>query len=537
MSELEEFSDFNNASALIWHEPDIYLDWKESNNREHTLSFDTPQILLNNGTIYAHVFFTKVGFPLDPRSDKYDPEAIIYGKRALNKYAVKKPEKVKKNLISGELTAPPAEIDQPTVHQVLSYWKPNLTLHLVDDFTVYPRGGIPPQIQEFMVIDPKGRYYPVIFFDEFWLMKENLIEINSTVTSLNLTLSYSPISLLRWQMMMQMEQSFKMQQTMGTSVESESDEFKRMLVETNPYLLGITMVVTLLHTVFDFLAFKNDITFWKNRKSMEGTSVRTLFLNFICQVIIFLYLVDNDTSWMILISCGIGLLVEIWKIRKAVIIKIDRTKWIPISFEDRESYASKTREYDIQAMRYLSWALYPLVVGYAIYSLTYETHKSWYSWILASLTGCVYTFGFIMMCPQLFINYKLKSVAHLPFRAFMYKALNTIIDDLFAFIIKMPTLHRLSCFRDDIIFLIFLYQRWVYRVDYSRVNEFGQGGDDDEAETDTPTTVPPTAAATTPTPITGPENTVTAEEQQNKEDQKKGEEAPKKKSAKAKKRD
>lgn len=36
-----------------------------------------------------------------------------------------------------------------------------------------------------------------------------------------------------------------------------------------------------------------------------------------------------------------------------------------------------------------------------------------------------------------FINYKLKSVAHLPWRTFAYKALNTFIDDLFAFIIKM----------------------------------------------------------------------------------------------------
>lgn len=52
------------------------------------------------------------------------------------------------------------------------------------------------------------------------------------------------------------------------------------------------------------------------------------------------------------------------------------------------------------------------------------------------------------MTPQLFINYKLKSVAHLPWRMMTYKALNTFIDDLFAFVIKMPTLYRLGCFRD-----------------------------------------------------------------------------------------
>ena len=32
----------------------------------------------------------------------------------------------------------------------------------------------------------------------------------------------------------------------------------------------------------------------------------------------------------------------------------------------------------------------------------------------------------------------------------------------------MPTLHRISCFRDDVIFVIYLYQRWIYRVDKTR---------------------------------------------------------------------
>lgn len=40
---------------------------------------------------------------------------------------------------------------------------------------------------------------------------------------------------------------------------------------------------------------------------------------------------------------------------------------------------------------------------------------------------------------QLFINYRLKSVAHLPWRALTYRAFNTVVDDVFAFLIKMPT--------------------------------------------------------------------------------------------------
>lgn len=33
----------------------------------------------------------------------------------------------------------------------------------------------------------------------------------------------------------------------------------------------------------------------------------------------------------------------------------------------------------------------------------------------------------------------------------------------------------------DVIFLIYLYQRWKYPVDKKRVNEFGFGGEDEPA--------------------------------------------------------
>ena len=44
-------------------------------------------------------------------------------------------------------------------------------------------------------------------------------------------------------------------------------------------LQAVTFCVSLLHTVFDMLAFKNDIGFWKNNKSMEGLSARTVLIN------------------------------------------------------------------------------------------------------------------------------------------------------------------------------------------------------------------------------------------------------------------
>lgn len=55
---------------------------------------------------------------------------------------------------------------------------------------------------------------------------------------------------------------------------------------------------------------------------MEGLSARTIVLNFICQLVIFLYLLDNDTSWLILVSAGISCGIEFWKIGKAMHVEV-----------------------------------------------------------------------------------------------------------------------------------------------------------------------------------------------------------------------
>ncbi|EYC32468.1 hypothetical protein Y032_0003g1595 [Ancylostoma ceylanicum] len=189
-------------------------------------------------------------------------------------------------------------------------------------------------------------------------------------------------------------------------------------------------------------------------------------------------------------SVGIGLLIECWKIPKVVNIEVDHSEKVlnvfpRLKFSDKGSYVeSETKVYDELAFKYLSWILFPLLGGYAVYSLIYVEQRGWYSWVLSMLYGFLLMFGFITMTPQLFINYKLKSVAHLPWRMLTYKFINTFIDDLFAFVIRMPMMYRIGCFRDDIIFLIYLYQRWIYRVDPKRMNEFGTSLDSSSGVSD-----------------------------------------------------
>ncbi|KAJ7518565.1 hypothetical protein O6H91_21G074800 [Diphasiastrum complanatum] len=493
ISEEERFSDFGNESLLIWHEVNIpYAVWSSDSVRHYQYLYHPSQEVKHNGSIYAHIYFARAGFSPDPNDQQFDIYSTFHRTISLVKYLPKPKVDKRKNLLDNKEQLPIEPISSIKVEsedegpvEWISFWKPNVTINLVEDFTQYPRGGAPQHIAEYLAVEANtGNYYPTVFLNEFWMLKDKLIPVNETVDELVLNIEVGPISLTRWQLYLQIDQSFQTHRTYGSMLDGEADELKRVFLEGNPYLLAITMVVSMLHSVFDFLAFKNDIQFWNKNKSMEGLSARSVVVNFVCQLIIFLYLLDNETSWMIILSSGIGCCIEFWKIGKAMHIEVDRSRGYPLlKFRDRDSYAqNKTKEYDDMAMRYLSYGLYPLVGCFAIYSLLYERHRSWYSWILSSLTSCVYTFGFIMMCPQLFINYKMKSVAHLPWRQMTYKFLNTIIDDLFAFVIKMPILHRLSVFRDDLVFCVYIYQRWIYPVDTKRVNEFGFGGSDEKTE-------------------------------------------------------
>ena len=221
------------------------------------------------------------------------------------------------------------------------------------------------------------------------------------------------------------------------------------------------------------LAFKNDIGFW--RRTRHGGSERPdVIFNAGCQLVIFLYLLDNETSWMVNVAApgsdhrG----VEDYQSDGRVDQPARGRSRTSLRVHQERHRAPRRGCHAVPLLR-------PLPSGGLLRSLQrdLQRHRGWYSFALNTLVGAVYLFGFITMCPQLYINYKLKSVAHLPWRQMTYKFLNTIIDDLFAFVIKMPTMHRLSVFRDDIVFLIFLYQRRIYRVDKTRVNEFGFSGE------------------------------------------------------------
>ncbi|KAL2426599.1 CLPTM1-like membrane protein cnrB [Exophiala dermatitidis] len=487
-----------------------------SEDREIHTKIAIPEEVQHNGTLWAHFFVGLSGSQLDPTADDYDPAKATHFKRALNHYYPKKKARKLKNLLDkSETAAIEPEEPQPQGVQIGSYYHPNFTVAVVPNTGLQNWRQMHPAMRKNIVLEPTGArdpsgmngwYYPVVFLNTFWQLRSQMTELNDTVKEMPLNIKLYNLANWKYSLLASVDEGMKQNQQQaaqggplpaGGGDGSEFEKLKEVLLDTNAYLLGTTFVVSILHMIFEGLAFKNDISHWRKKKDNVGTSVRTILANVFMQTVIFLYLLDNSegTSWMILAGQGFGIVLEAWKITKTVNVRLrepgpdSRFKFLPyvVVFEDKHKLTKKekqTQEYDQIAFRYLYIVAVPLLLAYAVYSLIYETHKSWYSFVIETLVGSVYAYGFLMMVPSLYINYRLKSVAHMPSRALFYKFLNTFIDDLFAFTIRMPFLHRLATLRDDVIFFVWLYQKWAYKVDYSRVNEFGQGGDDSDEEDD-----------------------------------------------------
>eukprot|EP00980_Cylindrotheca_fusiformis_P015448 scaffold4343_cov144-Cylindrotheca_fusiformis.AAC.26 len=413
------------------------------------------------------------------------------------------------------------------------YFKPEVAVKYLVDEDSYPMNYARVSGMELVrVIRSKEHpssiaHIPVLHVDEIGLTSEKYIPLNSTISSLPLRISFSrsdveddsqihqatatsgSISAARWRLLSHLSQAIESQKELGFD-QSDIDDLRRLIADTNITLLGITMLASALHLLFEFLTFKNEVSFWRNNKDLTGLSVRSLFLDMIGQFIIVLFLIEKESSLLMIVPSACGVLIALWKCQRAAglaVVKVDNSHpaawWnlLPrvlgleiratrldidrVGSYDRSgddsvgkdnpqhSLHALTIECDRIATEKLSTVLLPLVAGYTLYSFITEEHSTWYSWLITSASSAVYALGFVLMTPQLFLNYKMKSVAHLPWRVMVYKSLNTFIDDLFSFIIRMPTMARISCFRDDVVFFIYLYQRWLYPVDEARPTEGG----------------------------------------------------------------
>ncbi len=431
-------------ATLIASEKNFRIgDWQDRRKIDTTIKI--PEDVRNNGTLWAHFFVAVSGHPLDPSDPNYNSSKAYHFPRPLTQYLLKKKVAKTRNLLGGtNVTAEKQEDDDqaPRKNVLVSFYHPNITVSIIPDSGKLSYQTMHPAMRQFVQLESSGArdtsgkngwYYPILFTNNFWQLRNHMTELNSSTSStLPLHLELNNMKNWKFGVYSSMDASVKQNQQQvarggpmpAGGDGSELDEVKRILLDTNIYLLATTGIVTLLHTLFEMLAFKNDIAHWRNKKDNVGVSVRTILVNVISQTLIFLYLLDNSegTSWVILFGQGFGIALEAWKITRAVDVRVrpaPEGAMIPyrVTFEDKHQLSEKeqeTQEYDAVAFKYLYLVAVPLLGAYAAYSLVYETHKSWYSFIITTLVGSVYAYGFLMMVPSLYINYRLKvSSVHL----------------------------------------------------------------------------------------------------------------------------
>jgi hypothetical protein len=341
---------------------------------------------------------------------------------------------------------------------------PKVTVHFVADFTQWPKQHIPDHVKHAlrMVKNHPDRYLPIMNTLQVGLKQNELIQINTTRNAFPpVQVEVGQIGFPKWGFYALIEESFSLHRSIGLIEESDMDDIRRLFTENQPEILLLTLIVSLFHMLFDTLAFKSEITFWRNIQRADGLSLRSMGLNLFSQIVVAFYLKEQEASALILFPTYVSVAIGLWKLVKAASLKRENLLANngaihvvrPVTDEE---------DADSTALKVMSLLLAPFVLGYSIFSLLRDDHVSWYSWVISSLASCVYAGGFALMTPQIFLNYKLKSVSHLDWSALWYRAFNTFIDDFFAYLIPMPGLARVAVFRDDIVFLTFLYQRWIY---------------------------------------------------------------------------
>lgn len=166
----------------------------------------------------------------------------------MNKYS-KRIYKTTKNLLTGS-TEKDEEYQakaKENVVEIISYWHPNMTINLVDDHTPWQPNAVPPPLNECNIPETNqqqinrpnllmcsikyidiefdkasGKYYPILYLNDYWNLNADYQPINATLSHLNLSLTFSHLQLWKWQLYL--SQGMKNQWYANVFQDDTSDE-------------------------------------------------------------------------------------------------------------------------------------------------------------------------------------------------------------------------------------------------------------------------------------------------------------------------
>jgi hypothetical protein len=318
-------------------------------------------------------------------------------------------------------------------------------------------------------------YYPILALNDFWSMDSELTQINKTENgffTFRLYLSFNYVRNFVFNNMLGIQINEQMMYE-KLKISGTKDMLVELIRNNSTFYLIILFTVNTLHTIFSYLGFSSDISYYKNLKKLDGVYTKYIFFNIFYMFITLIYILLQGANFIVKVELFISFVIEIWKLKKIFKISFEFNNFpYIIKLEYKQTFEQEeAKDYESEAVsmmvKYLLMPIGVLYLGYRIYYYSDNIIKNNWKSVVIFIIEYIYfllnVFGFILLTPQIYLNYKLQSVEHLPMKAMTYKFLNTIIDDLYAFAVKSPLLYRIFCFRDDVIFVIYIYQIFKYR--------------------------------------------------------------------------
>lgn len=276
------------VSPSFMHEPLAKIDKKrivaeekafrlgdKADARVIDTEIELPKEVQNNGTLWGHFFVGLTGSTLDPKAAQYDPTKAIHFVHPLTQYLAKKKVVKTKNLLAATEEEEEEE-EIPTGPIIQSHYHPNFTFSFIPDTGVVNYPMLHPASKQYWHLDPTGArdatgqngWYACIFYiNTFWQLRTHMTELNSTVTSVPFHIDLNNQANWLFGLLASVDEGVKNtarqaahgQMPAGGGDGTEFEMIKTVILDTNIYLLSTTVIVSILHMVFEMLAFTSDI--------------------------------------------------------------------------------------------------------------------------------------------------------------------------------------------------------------------------------------------------------------------------------------
>jgi hypothetical protein len=297
-----------------------------------------------------------------------DTQAAVSSVRAYD------PAPAVRKLLSSSSSAPP-----PPAPPTLPHFAPLHSVNLIPDESSYPRelcGGL-----ELRRLPSRAiAHVPAVFMN-------NLVQTSDGYTpllpggdaplalELDVSLGTSPA---RYRLLKHLDGTLASQEAWGFDPQ-DVDDIRRLVTDTSIPFLALTVIASVLHLMFELLAFREDVSFWSDAKTLRGLSVAQLAADVVCQLVLTLFMYEKGASLLVLVpQCGL-FLIAAWKCRKAFGVRLVRGRWgLPTLTAKAEMSDELTLQLDRQASAVAIRCVLPLIGVYGAYELVANEHKGWY---------------------------------------------------------------------------------------------------------------------------------------------------------------